>query len=56
LPLTTLSEGDPVAYIRRRGAYAELQVVPVDAVVTLPDDVETRMAVAALLQGMTHTY
>ncbi|MBW3560868.1 MAG: quinone oxidoreductase [Actinobacteria bacterium] len=51
-----LSEGDRVAYTGQRGAYAEHQVVPVDAVVRIPDELETPTAVAALLQGMTAHY
>ena len=54
--VTTVSEGDRVAYTGQRGSYAEQQVVPVDAVVTLPDQVDTKTAVAALLQGMTAHY
>jgi len=30
--VTTVSKGDRVAYTGQRGAYAEQQVVPVDAV------------------------
>ncbi len=51
-----VSAGDRVAYTGQRGAYAEQQVVPADAVVRIPDDLETRPAVAALLQGMTAHY
>lgn len=51
-----LSEGDRVAYTGQRGAYAEQQVVPADAVVGIPDELETRPAVAVLLQGMTAHY
>lgn len=51
-----LSEGDRVAYTGQRGAYAEQQVVPADAVVRIPDELETQPAVAALLQGMTAHY
>jgi NADPH2:quinone reductase len=51
--VNTISKGDRVAYTGQRGAYAELQVVPVDTVVTVPDEVDTSTAAAALLQGMT---
>lgn len=51
--VTTVSPGDRVAYAMQRGAYAETQIVPAEAVVAIPDEVETNAAVAALLQGMT---
>ncbi|MDX1621805.1 MAG: quinone oxidoreductase [Nitriliruptorales bacterium] len=51
-----LTEGDRVAYTGQRGAYAEQQVVPADAVVEIPDELETNRAVAVLLQGMTAHY
>lgn len=51
-----VSEGDRVAYTGQRGAYSEQQVVPADAVVAVPDGLEMRTAVAALLQGMTAHY
>lgn len=51
-----LSEGERVAYTGQRGAYAEQQVVPADAVVRIPDGLGSRTAVAALLQGMTAHY
>lgn len=51
--VTAFSEGDRVAYTGERGSYAEFQVVPADAVLPLPDEVDTSIAAAALLQGMT---
>lgn len=48
-----MAEGDRVAYTGPRGSYAEYQVVPADAVVAIPPAVQTDVAVAALLQGMT---
>ncbi|MDX1622294.1 MAG: quinone oxidoreductase [Nitriliruptorales bacterium] len=51
-----ISEGDRVAYTGQRGAYAEQQVVPADAVVAVPDELGTEQAVASLLQGMTAHY
>lgn len=54
--VTSISVGDRVVYSDQLGAYAELQVVPAAAVVTVPNEVETRTAVSALLQGMTAHY
>lgn len=51
-----VSEGDRVVYANQRGAYAERQVVAADAVASVPEDVETTTAAAALLQGMTAHY
>ncbi len=50
------AEGDRVGYTGQRGAYAERQVVPADAVVAIPEGVSTDLAAAALLQGMTAHY
>ncbi len=54
--VTGVAEGDRVAYTGQRGAYAERQVVPAEAVVHVPDGLEVSTAVAALLQGMTAHY
>lgn len=51
-----VSPGDRVAYNGERGAYAEYQVVPGDAIIPIPGGLETDVAVAALLQGMTAHY
>ncbi len=54
--VTTVSTGDRVAYSDQRGAYAEQQVVTAAAVTRVPDDMDMRTAVSALLQGMTAHY
>lgn len=51
--VTDVSKGDRVAYSGQRGAYVERQIVAADAVIPVPDDLETTTAAAALLQGMT---
>lgn len=51
--VTALSAGDTVAYTGQLGAYAEMQVVPADAVVPVPEGLDPTTAAAALLQGMT---
>lgn len=52
----TIRVGDRVVYADQLGAYAELQIVSAASAVKVPDGVETRIAVAALLQGMTAHY
>lgn len=51
-----LRPGDRVAYTGVLGSYAELAAVPADRLVVLPDNVTTRQAAAAMLQGMTAHY
>jgi NADPH2:quinone reductase len=45
-----------VASTNFMGAYAEVARVPVGRLVPIPDDIDTRVAAAALLQGMTAHY
>ncbi|HEX8155693.1 MAG TPA: quinone oxidoreductase [Thermoanaerobaculia bacterium] len=54
--VTTLKAGDRVAWSGRLGSYAEYQSVAADRLVRIPDDVTTRQAAAAMLQGMTAHY
>ena len=64
LPFTPGSEGagvvegsgKRVAFAMVPGAYAEYAVVPEDKLVVLPEGVDTRLAAAAMLQGMTAHY
>ena len=51
-----VSVGDRVAWAGRRGSYAELQAVPANKVVPVPDDLDFDQAAALLLQGMTAHY
>jgi len=51
--VTRVKLGDRVAYSGGFGAYAEVNVVAADRVVKIPDGVETRVAAAVLLKGMT---
>lgn len=48
-----LSVGDPVGYCTSGGTYAELAVVPAEAVVKLPEGIDPKIAGASLQQGMT---
>jgi NADPH2:quinone reductase len=51
--VTRLKVGDRVAYSGGFGGYAEANVVPADRAVKIPDGIDTRVAAAALLKGMT---
>ncbi len=48
--------GDRVAYVMTPGAYAEYATVDAWKLVKIPDGVDARQAVAAMLQGMTAHY
>ena len=50
------SAGDRVAWVAAPASYAEQVVVPVGAAIPVPDGVESDVAAAALLQGMTAHY
>ena len=54
--VTNIRPGDRVASTNFMGAYAELSQVPAARLVPIPDGIETRLAAAALLQGMTAHY
>ena len=49
-------KGDRVAYAMVIGAYSELAVVPSEKLVPIPEGVDSRLAAAAMLQGMTAHY
>lgn len=51
-----VSVGDRVAWAGSLGAYAERAVVPATRLVPVPSNVETRLAAAVMLQGMTAHY
>jgi NADPH2:quinone reductase len=52
----SVQAGERVAYTGVPGSYAEYAAVPADRVVRVPDGVDDRQAVAAMLQGMTAHY
>lgn len=54
--VTALKIGDRVAGVSFKGSYAELALSPADRLVILPDAVDTRIAAAVMLQGMTAHY
>jgi NADPH:quinone reductase len=51
--VTGVREGDHVAWASRLGSYAELNAVPADLLVKVPEAVDLKTAAAAMLQGMT---
>jgi NADPH2:quinone reductase len=54
--VTDLKAGDRVAYTGHLGSYAELQTMPADRVVKVPESIDFETAAAAMLQGMTAHY
>ena len=54
--VTSLADGDRVAYAMVPGAYAEYAVVPAARLVRIPDPIDFRSAAALMLQGMTAHY
>jgi NADPH2:quinone reductase len=54
--VTDVKPGDRVAYAGPVGAYAEERLVAAHRLVPLPDDVDDRVAAAAILKGMTAQY
>lgn len=54
--VTEFAVGDRVGYGFTPGAYAEYALVPVEKLIPIPNEVDTRTAAAILLQGMTAHY
>ena len=54
--VTTVRVGDRVASQQLRGSYAERALVPADALVPLPANIDVTLAAAVMLQGMTAHY
>ena len=54
--VTNVKVGDRVASEQFNGAYSELATARADAVVRMPDGVETAVGAAVMLQGMTAHY
>jgi NADPH:quinone reductase len=54
--VTDVRPGDRVAWASVLGAYAEYAVVPAERLVPIPAEVDTRIAAAVILQGMTAHY
>jgi NADPH2:quinone reductase len=54
--VTSVKNGDRVAWTGVMGSYAEYAAVPADRLVPIPDGVTDQQAAAAMLQGMTAHY
>jgi NADPH2:quinone reductase len=54
--VTSVKNGDRVAWSSILGSYAEYAAVPADRLVPVPDGVTDQQAAAAMLQGMTAHY
>jgi NADPH2:quinone reductase len=54
--VTGIATGDRVAWAGVLGSAAGLAIIPADKAVPVPDEVETSLAAAAMLQGMTAHY
>lgn len=54
--VTTVTEGDRVAYVHALGAYASARVLPADRLVKLPDGIPDEVAATVMLKGMTAQY
>jgi NADPH2:quinone reductase len=54
--VTEVKAGDRVAYAMSRGSYAEYAVVPAWQLIKTPDGLDSKVAAAAMLQGMTAHY
>ena len=54
--VTRVRKGDRVAYAMVPGAYAEYAAVPEEKLVVLPPGIDTKIAAATMLQGMTAHY
>ena len=54
--VTSVKNGDRVAWTGVMGSYAEYAAVPVDRLVPIPDGVSDQQAAGTMLQGMTAHY
>jgi NADPH2:quinone reductase len=54
--VSTVKVGDRVAWCHAMGTYAEYAVAPAARLIAVPEDLSTRQAAGAMLQGMTAHY
>jgi NADPH2:quinone reductase len=54
--VTDIAVGDRVAYASVIGAYAEERLIPANRLVKLPESIDSKLAAAMMLQGMTVQY
>jgi len=54
--VTDIKVGDRVVYVLQQGSYAQYAKVPVQKLVIIPDNLDTKKAAAVMLQGLTAHY
>ena len=54
--VTEVSVGDRVAYATHQGSYTQVATVPSEALVPLPNSIDTQSAASAILQGIAAHY
>jgi len=54
--VSSLSEGDRVAYVMQIGAYAEARLINADSLVKIPQGISDQTAAAMMLKGLTAHY
>jgi NADPH2:quinone reductase len=54
--VSELRPGERVAYAMQTGSYAEYAIIPAWKLVSIPEGVDTQLAAAVMLQGMTAHY
>ena len=54
--VTEVNVGDRVAFATHQGSYTQVATVPSEALVPLPDSIDTQAAAAAMLQGIAAHY
>ncbi|MBI4444857.1 MAG: quinone oxidoreductase [Acidobacteria bacterium] len=54
--VTDFHQGDRVVFVMTSGSYAENVVVPASRLVRVPDAIDSKVAAAAMLQGLTAHY
>ena len=54
--VTEINVGDRVAFATHQGSYTEVAIVPSEALLPLPDSIDTQSAAAVILQGIAAHY
>ncbi|MCB1858941.1 MAG: quinone oxidoreductase [Gammaproteobacteria bacterium] len=54
--VTSVSEGDRVAYAMALGAYSEFRIIDAERLIQLPEQIDDQTAAAMMLRGMTARY
>jgi NADPH2:quinone reductase len=54
--VTEVAPGDRVGYVSVIGSYSEERLIPAERLIKLPDSIDSKLAAAMMLQGMTVQY